>query len=119
MSAANSQELLWALVGPWFWTGYSVVCTLAAVLWFKMLLDSHERDAAFLGRILMLGGFILGAFVRINSGCQPLSGALLATGGAFWALLATTRWRTRPGGPWTKALAVAREALGGREKQPR
>lgn len=109
---ANSQDLLWSLiVGPWFWRGYAVVCAFAALMWFKMLLDTPERDAAFLGRILMLGGFILGAFVRINSACEPLSAALLVIGGTFWGFLAVTGWRHRPGNAWHKTVGIIRDAL--------
>ncbi len=63
----------------------------------------------------MLGGFILGAFVRFNSACQPLSGALLATGGAFSAILLTTQWCNRPGTAVDKLKAIVREALWGRQ----
>jgi hypothetical protein len=115
----NSQDLLWSITGDWYWRGYALICAVAALCWFKMLLDSSVRDAAFYARILMLSGFILGAFVRVNSACQPLSGALLATGGAFWGLLAVTRWRHRPGRARDKALAIVRECAWGVQKQPR
>lgn len=114
----NSQELFWAAVGPTWWTGYAIVCGLAAVLWFRIIMLTRSRDAFTVAYLVLLGGFILGAFVRFNSACQPLSGALLATGGAFSALLVSTGWCARPGSPWIKLTGIVRDALWGRQKHP-
>jgi hypothetical protein len=109
----NSQDVLWGMAGPRWWTGYAVVCGLAAVLWFRFIMVSHDRDALTVARLIMLGGFILGAFVRVNSACQFLSSALLATGGAMSAVLISVNWCGRRGRFWDKVLAILREAIWG------
>lgn len=116
---SNSQDILWNMVGPTWWSGYAVVCGLAAVLWFRFIARSHSRDALTVARLIMLGGFILGAFVRVNSACEPLSAALLATGGAFSALLLTTQWCARPGTSMDKIKALTREAIWRRQRVER
>lgn len=113
----NSQDLLWSIVGSWYWTGYAIVCAIGGVLWFRFILGTHARDALTVARLFMLGGFILGAFVRMNSACEPLSGALLATGGAFSAVLISVNWCGRRGRPRDKVLAIIREAIWCRERQ--
>lgn len=111
----NTQQLVWDMVGPTFWLGYSIVCGIAAVLWFRFILRTRQRDALTTARLIMLGGFILGAFVRLNSACEPLSAALLATGGAFSALLISTNWCGRRGSAWDKVLQMVREFGYGRQ----
>lgn len=108
----NSQDMLWSFVGPWFWRGYATVCAFGGLLWFKFILSSHARDALTVARLTMLGGFILGAFVRMNSACEPLSGALLATGAAMSALLISSNWCGRRGTAREKLKALLHETVG-------
>lgn len=114
----NSQDLFWAAVGPTWWTGYAIICGLSAVLWFRIIMKARGRDAFTVAHMLLLGGFILGAFVRANSACEPLSAALLATGGAFSAVLISTGWASRPGTAWSKLVGIVRDAVWGRQKHP-
>lgn len=113
----NSQDLLWAAVGDWWWRGYAAVCAIGGLLWFRFVLSTHHRDALTVARLLMLGGFILGSFVRLNSACQPLSGALLATGGAFSAVLISVNWCGRRGTARDRIKAIIRETIWGRERR--
>lgn len=107
----NAQQIMWGIVGPTFWTGYAIFCTLGGLLLFGQILRSVERNALTVARCVWLGGFILGAFVRVNSACQPLSAALFATGGTMMTVLLVTQWCHRPGSAKTKVLAIIREAL--------
>lgn len=107
----NSQDLLWSMVGTFWWRGYAVICACGGLLWFRFIAQSHARDALTIARLLMLGGFILGSFVRINSGCQPFSAAFLASGAAFSAVLISTNWCGRPGRPRDKIKAIIRDAI--------
>lgn len=115
----NSQDLLWSIVGTWWWRGYALVCIGGGILWFRHIATTHARDALTVARLIMLGGFILGAFVRINSACEPLSGALLATGGAFSAVLISTNWCSRRGTAMDKIKALIREAIWCRDGERR
>jgi hypothetical protein len=110
----NSQDLLWAIAGTWFWRGYALVCAAGGLLWFRFILTTRARDALTVARLIMLGGFILGAFVRVNSACEPLSGALLATGAAFSAVLISCNWCGRHGSAWDKIMQMVRESGYGR-----
>lgn len=114
----SSQDIFWTVVGPAWWTGYAIICAVAAVLWFRVLIRTRTRDAFTVAHMLLLGGFVLGAFVRTNSACQPLSAALMATGGAFSAILISTRWSSRPGTAWSKVVGIVRDAIWGRQKHP-
>ena len=113
----NAQELMWSVVGDWWWTGYAVVCAIGGILLFVQILHSVERNALTIARLLWLGGFIVGAFVRFNSGCQPLSAALFATSGVAMTILLATRWCWRRGSRRDKIRAILREALYPQSKQ--
>lgn len=114
----NSQDMLWSIVDPTWWAGYAIVCAMGALLWFRFILSTHDRDALTVARLIMLGGFIMGAFVMVNSACQPLSAALLATGGAMSAVLISTGWCTRRGRARDKLKAMIREAFWSRQYGP-
>lgn len=107
----NAQEAIWHFVGPTFWIGYSIVCAIGAILLFRQVLRSVERNALTVARMVWLGGFIVGAFIPFNSGCQPLSAALFATSGAMMTVLLTVRWCDRPGTPAQKLKAIFAELL--------
>lgn len=105
----NVQDLLWGLTTDTWWKVYSTVCAIGAVLLFRQILYSVERNALTYARMLWLGGFIIGAGVPFNSGCQPLSAMLFAASGTLMTVLLSTRWCQRPGTPWDKTLAIVRE----------
>ena len=89
-----------------WWTGYGVMCLLGAGALFVSLLRECEPNALSVSRLIMLSGLIIGMFVRFNSACQPLSGALLATGSTFAAFLIATDWCHRRGTFWQKVGQV-------------
>jgi len=107
----NAQQLLWMAVGDWWWTGYGWVCAVGAVLLFRQLLGSAHRDALTYARLVWLLGYVAGAFVKVNSACQPLSAALFATSGVMMTVLLHVRWCERPGTPADRIKAIIREAL--------
>ncbi len=111
----NLQTVLWSMVGPTFWRGFAAISAFGALLLANNILQSvrHRQtvDALTVSRMVWLGGLILGAFVRLNSACEPLSAAFLVTAGAFTALLIATDWCQREGSFGTKVVAVIRDAL--------
>lgn len=112
----NSQTLMWDMVTPWFWRGYALVCMIGGFTLFACLLRSVERNALTVARLIWLGGFMLGAMVRLNSACEPWSAALFATSGSLMALLVQTNWCARRGSAPDKARAILAEAMGWRPK---
>lgn len=112
----NSQTLMWEVVTPWFWRGYSLICSIGGFVLFAHLLKSTERNALTVARLLWLGGFMLGAMVRLNSACQPWSAALFATSGTMMSVLVHTSWCARGGTTADKLRAILAEAMGWRPK---
>lgn len=111
----NLQTAMWGMVGPTFWRGYAVISALGALLLARNILHTARHssglDALTISRLIWLGGMILGAFVRVNSACEPLSAAFLVTAGAFTSVLIATDWCSREGAFKAKVLAVIRDAL--------
>lgn len=111
----NLQTVVWEMVGPTYWRGYAFVSAFGALFLAHNILQTvrhHERvDALTFSRMIWLGGLILGAFVRFNSACEPLSGAFLVTAAAFTAILISSRWCERTGRFWPKVLGVIRDAI--------
>lgn len=108
---ANSQELLWSIVGNTFWTGYAIISGMAAVLWFRFIALSPGRDALTIARLLIMGGCVLGIFIRFNSAFEALSPALMTTGVAFTGVLANSRWCERRGTFGQKVKAIIRDTI--------
>ncbi len=111
----NSQTLMWEMVTPWFWRGYATICALGGFILFANLLRSVERNALTVARLIWLGGFMLGAMVRLNA-CEPWSAALFATSGAMMSVLVHTGWCSRSGTTGDKLRAILAEAMGWRPK---
>ena len=107
----NLQTLAWEMVGPWFWNGYSIFCAIGSLALLAHLLRETHRNALTYARMIWLGGFILGVFVRFNSACQPLSAAFLVTSGTMMSVLVATDWCRREGSFRQKMLAVIRDAI--------
>jgi hypothetical protein len=109
----NLQELLWSGVNlDGFWVGYSIVCTVGALFLFAYLLHHRvDHNLLSVGRMLWLSGLITGAFVPLNSACQPISAALMATAGSMIGVLMATNWCYRPGTSMQKIRAILGEML--------
>lgn len=107
----NAQQILWMAVGPVWWWGYTLVCIVGGTILFRQLLHSAHRDALTYARLVWLLGYVSGAFVNVNSACQPLSAALFATSGVMMSILLHVRWCERPGTSSDKVKAIIREAL--------
>lgn len=110
----NLQDALWAAATPGFWLIMSVVSgvgALAIFVWLMIEVEKRRRlnenlpkfrwhpaiDALVIGRLGWMGGLILGAGVRWNSGLVILSFGVFVLAGTFMALLSATNWCGRRG----------------------
>ena len=116
----NLQDALWSLATPALWTGLSIVSAIGALAVFIWLMrDIGQRrhlgikgvDAVMVGRIGWMGGLILGAGVRGNSGLLIASFAVFVVAGSFMGLLTATRWCERQGSFGFKVGQIAGEAF--------
>ena len=114
----NLQTILWAASGPLFWAGMSLIAGINVAFLFAILLSHHERNALTYARLMWLGGCILAVFIPMNSGMQIWSLAVIVTSGAWMSALLVTNWCCRPGTPWNKVLAIAREIIWGARQRP-
>lgn len=106
---SNLQDVIWQLADPWGWRLYAVLSGLMALVLFRHLLRTHERNALTLGRLAWMGAGILGMFVRLNSAIEFVSPMMFVAGGLWMAVLIEVNWCGRRGTVRQKVWAIIGE----------